>query len=274
MQKKVKWSGERLETFIYSRDTIDHLHRYAIAAEYCKDKVVLDIASGEGYGSNLLSKQAEMVIGVDIAQNAVENAASKYKSANLQFLIGSTDAIPLNNCSVDVVVSFETIEHHDRHDIMFTEIKRVLKPNGILIISTPDKLYYSDLRSFSNEYHVKELYKKDFLDLISKYFTNVQLLTQTYLNGNSLINDENKTLGIKYYTGNYEAVAQTEMHHLYLVAIASDQHFLLQNTSIFEGTEITQIQQKNDKQKIYSSASYKIGATLLKPVVILRKFLR
>ena len=185
-----KYSGERLETYIYSKSTIDHLHRYAIASKFIKDKIVLDIAAGEGYGSNLMSKDAAFVYGVDIDKTTVENAQLKYKKENLQFLVGNTSAIPLENNSVDIVISFETVEHHNEHDKMMLEIKRVLKPSGMLIISTPDKLTYSDKRNYKNEFHVKELYKQEFKNLIANYFENYQLLNQSYINGNSLVLDE------------------------------------------------------------------------------------
>ena len=112
---KKKWSGERLETFVYGEFVSEHLHRYCLANLYVTDKVVLDIASGEGYGSNLLSSSAKEVIGVDIDQEAVENAKQKYKKSNLNFKTGSADKIPVADNSIDVLVSFETIEHHDKH---------------------------------------------------------------------------------------------------------------------------------------------------------------
>ena len=77
---------ERITTDIFNKNTLEHLHRYAIAQEYVKDKRVLDIASGEGYGSNLLAESANSVIGVDIDEQTVQQAARKYKRINLQSL--------------------------------------------------------------------------------------------------------------------------------------------------------------------------------------------
>ena len=62
----MSWTGERLETFIYTRDAIEHLHRYSLISKYISGKTVLDIACGEGYGSNIISKTAATVFGVDI----------------------------------------------------------------------------------------------------------------------------------------------------------------------------------------------------------------
>src|SRR5687768_490230 len=137
MEKELPPTGERMVTSIFNYVAIDHLHRYAVAAQLAKDKDVLDIASGEGYGSNLLSKLSKSVIGVDISSEAVLHAKEKYTNINLEFKEGAADKIPLQDCSVDMVVSFETIEHHDLHDKMLQEIKRVLRPEGMVIISSP-----------------------------------------------------------------------------------------------------------------------------------------
>ena len=85
-----KWTGERLETFIYNRIAIEHLHRYAIASNHIKDKVVLDIASGEGYGTSLMSKIASFVYGVDVDEESIFQAKLKYKKENIEFLQGNT----------------------------------------------------------------------------------------------------------------------------------------------------------------------------------------
>jgi 2-polyprenyl-3-methyl-5-hydroxy-6-metoxy-1,4-benzoquinol methylase len=267
---KKKWTGERLETFIYNRDSIEHLHRYAIANNFIEDKIVLDIASGEGYGSNIMSKKAAYVYGVDIDIMAVQGAKLKYKKENLEFLTGSTSQIPLGDNSIDVVVSFETIEHHEHHDEMMYEIKRVLKPNGILIISTPDKLFYSDERNYNNLFHLKELYKQEFVDLMLKNFNKMQLLTQKYINGNSVIEEESKNNQMQIFSGNYDEIKDEVVNPLYLIAIASDSIFQLQIPSVFDGDQITLIdfnnQLKNQMNHIYSSNSYKIGHLFLLPL--------
>lgn len=266
---KKNWTGERLETFIYSRDAIEHLHRYAIVSDYIKDKIVLDIACGEGYGSNILAEKAKQVYGVDIDNETINTAKKKYKKHNLQYSTGDASKIPFDDGSIDVVVSFETIEHHEHHNEMMSEIKRVLRPNGIVIISTPDKYYYSDLPKFQNKFHVKELYKEEFLSLIEKYFSNKQILTQEYHDCISVIDDDNNFFKMPIFTGDYKSILKKETNPLYLIAIASnDNNFERQKTSLFEGSQII-VKQAGDM--VYNSNSFKIGNLLLSPIKFLKK---
>jgi ubiquinone/menaquinone biosynthesis C-methylase UbiE len=260
---KKDWSGERLETFILGRDSIEHIHRYALAMDFIENKTVLDIACGNGYGSSLMSEKATTVYGVDIDQETVEKAKKSYLKKNLNFLTGSADKIPLADESVDVVVSFETIEHHDKHDEMMVEIKRVLKKDGLLIISTPDKLYYTDYRKkFQNEFHVKELYKNEFSALITNYFKNSLLLTQKYYHGSSVIEEDNGTNEIVIHSGSYEQVEKDIADPLFLVIIASDNEVKKINPSVFNGTKIIETGVINSYEKSYN---YRVGKMILTP---------
>jgi len=171
---------------------LEHFHRYYFVINQIdlKNKKVLDIASGEGYGSNILSRYAQSVIGVDLSNEAVVHAKNKYKCDNLQYIQGDAAKIPLEDESVDVVVSFETIEHHDKHTEMLVEIKRVLKSNGVLIMSSPDKYYFTDLPDFKNEFHVKELYYSEFRKLISSYFNRTFFFSQRTFGGSIIALDD------------------------------------------------------------------------------------
>lgn len=268
---KKKWTGERLETNIFTRDTIDHLHRYSMVLNYIENKTVLDIASGEGYGTHLLSKKAKFIYGVDIDETTINKAKEKYKKENLKYLIGNTNSIPLENNSVDVVVSFETIEHHDKHNEMITEIKRVLKPNGILIISTPDKYFYSDKRNFKNSFHIKELYKDEFVNLISAFFDKIQILNQMYISGNSLIINDEQKQNLELVSGDFTQINTLEKEALYLIAIASDVDFSHQNISIFDGGTIISKQISNE---IKNSATFKLGKFILKPIQVIKRLIK
>ena len=203
---------------------LEHFHRYIFASHFVKGKLVLDIACGEGYGSNMLAAGiASHVIGVDISEEAVEHAKQQYQKPNLEFKQSSCDAIPLADSSIDVVVSFETIEHHDRHEEMLQEIKRVLKPDGILIISSPDKYEYSDKPGRTNIYHVKELYRHEFDGLIAHHFQNMISYGQRVLYGSAILREDGpSSIYTAELTDDTFVQAPGIQRPLYLIVVASD----------------------------------------------------
>ncbi len=191
----MEFTGERYFPNMdnYSENYMQHIQRYIAAVKLCSNKVVLDIACGEGYGSDMLANNAVKVYGIDISEEAVENAKKTYKKDNLEFIQGSVEKIPLEDNSVDVIVSFETIEHVDeimQHNFL-KEIKRVLKEDGLLIMSSPDKKYYSDIPKYKNEFHIKELYEDEFNHILKYYFKNVELYFQGMMAVSYITNDKN-----------------------------------------------------------------------------------
>lgn len=282
MSEIKNWTGERLETFVFNDNTIEHLHRYAITFDYVKQQTVLDIASGEGYGSSLLSKYAKNVIGVDIDIETINLAKEKYKSENIEFKIGSANSIPLDNDSVDVVVSFETLEHHDKHRQMMIEIKRVLKNNGVLIISTPNKKTYSENRNYKNPFHSKELYFSEFEDLINSFFTNAKFYEQNQIEG-SLILPINEDKNYKCYSGDFSDIRWKNFSPMYMIAIASDADIEYPQLSYFSKEYIYLKNQNERLEKIINdtrkettkwmkkSFSFRIGNALLTPFQIFKK---
>jgi hypothetical protein len=143
-----------------------------------RGKRVLDIACGEGYGSKILAAEAISVIGVDLDDASVQHAAATYTDTKIRFLRGDIVAIPLGDSSVDVVVSFETLEHLTDHQSMMREIRRVLSPGGVLVVSSPDKREYSDLPNYKNPYHMRELYLSEFRALLNEHFAQHELYGQ------------------------------------------------------------------------------------------------
>ena len=166
----MSFTGERYVPQLKGNIALEHVHRYLMACELAKDRVVLDMACGEGYGTEMLARVAHTAIGVDISNEAVAHATQKYEKSNLFFATGSCADVPLPQSSVDLVVSFETIEHHDQHEAMMAEIKRVLRPDGLLIMSSPEHYEYSVKPGMINQYHVKELYRNEFDALIGSHF--------------------------------------------------------------------------------------------------------
>lgn len=270
---KKKWTGERLETHIYDDVAVEHLHRYAFAKNFIENKIVLDIACGEGYGSFLMSKIAKNVIGVDISKNAIDEANNKYKQINLNYILGSTDHIPVEDGSIDVFISFETIEHHNRHIEMYNEIKRVLKPNGILIISSPDRQYYNELQK-NNIFHIKELYLEEFEKLNYSYFKHVNIYMQNCINGNSIIDDKSSFKNLNFYYGDYENIISKNIIGLYNIAVASSTELLPVKLSIFDGSKISKKLTENRISEIKNSYSYKFGNFILKPISFLKRLIK
>jgi len=179
----MEFTGERYVPSEEGQIKYEHLHRYALSLEFVAGKAVMDIASGEGYGAHLMASVAASVTGVDVDPNAVEHSKRSYFSPNLQFVAGSCSAVPLPNASFDVITSFETIEHHDKHEEMMSEIKRLLKPGGLLIISSPNRTTYSDEPGYTNPYHVKELYFDEFHQLLGRHFKHFRIFGQRLATG-------------------------------------------------------------------------------------------
>ncbi len=183
----MKFTGERFIPGVAGNIYLEHFHRYHFCIDFIAGKDVLDIACGEGYGSAMISAHARKVWGVDISAQAISHAQSEYKAGNLQFLLGSCTAIPLPDTCVDIAVSFETIEHLTEHDEMMLELRRVLRPNGALIISSPDKRIYSDERNFKNSFHLRELYAEEFKALLQKNFEHVVIYGQRIVFGSAIM---------------------------------------------------------------------------------------
>lgn len=266
-------TGERLLTDEWNYTSLEHLHRYGVALDFCRGRRVLDIASGEGYGSNLLADVAQSVRGVDISEEAVEHARRKYRRPNLEYLQGSADAIPLDASTVDTVVSFETIEHHDRHAEMMAEIKRVLRPEGVLVISSPDKLNYTDLPGTSNPFHVKELYREEFHALVKEQFANVEMLSQRVAYG-SLIAPEAGARGFVEYGGGFEEMSASEqlLGPVYNLCVASDAPLAPMTVSFYDGKrvfeamlEALRLQCERDVRAVLESRAYRLGRALTWP---------
>lgn len=273
MGKQKKWTGERLETFVFNETTIEHLHRYAIALELAPGKKILDIASGEGYGANLLASRASEVTGVDIDDPTIEKAKKKYRKANLTFKTGSVEEIPATDGQFDMVVSFETLEHTDEHEKMMQEIKRVMAPGGVLLISTPDKKNYSDKPGTKNHFHKKELYKDEFLSLLKKYFSYADIYNQQP--SFSSVIRTNPSQGTDIYQGDYEKIdKQNNEEALYFIGLASDTALPVLKNSVFNGFSVFENAIKDREKVVTHTITYRIGHFLLYPFKIVRKIFK
>jgi SAM-dependent methyltransferase len=152
------FTGERFTPEVKGAIWYEHWHRYSVMLSAARGLRVLDAACGEGYGSWLLAGTAAEVVGIDVDAAAIGHAVARYAARpNLRYMQASCAALPLATGSVDLIVSFETIEHLEGQEEMLAEFRRVLAPTGALVISSPNKAIYSEETGFSNEFHVREL---------------------------------------------------------------------------------------------------------------------
>jgi SAM-dependent methyltransferase len=166
-------TGERLLPDAQRQELVyaEHLVRYRFAAQLCDGHDVLDAACGEGYGTALLARTARSVVGVDIDETAVAAATARYE---LDFRTADIASMPFDDESFDVVVSFETIEHVPDPEAALAEYARVLRSDGVLVISTPNADEYLD----DNEFHTREFTPREFTDLLGTRFGPVRFLHQ------------------------------------------------------------------------------------------------
>jgi len=234
---ELPWTGERLVPSLTGDIVLEHLHRYLFAMELAAGRDVLDIACGEGYGGNLLASRARSVTGVDISLETIQHARSKYSRANLSFLQGSCAAIPMPDKSVDLVVSFETLEHFVEHEQFLREVRRVLRDGGVFVVSTPDKSVYTQKLGNRNQFHPKELEAADFEKCLTENFAHVQILNQRVALGSFLApTGKCDLLEVGTHRGNFEVVHFTPgaAEGVYLVGVASNSALPSLKVGIFE----------------------------------------
>jgi ubiquinone/menaquinone biosynthesis C-methylase UbiE len=269
---KPKWTGERLETFVISNVSFEHLHRYALAKSFAKNRIVLDIACGEGYGANLLAEEAKTVIGIDKDESTIRAAKDKYSKTNLRFETGLATKIPLPDAFFDIVISFETIEHIGEHDEMLKEIKRVLKEDGLFIVSTPDKNYFTNSNPYTNPFHVKELYEKEFDDLLRRHFKNAKLFRQVFTEGSLLTGSDER--GFNFFTGNFQKLTSVTPDAKYWIGFACDGELPGVSSSFFYNEKMYDEIVNQEIQAIKRTFTYRFGHLLLSPFKWLRSFFK
>jgi SAM-dependent methyltransferase len=169
--------------------TYEHLHRYLFAARWARGKRVLDVATGAGYGAALLARCARLVYAMDIDEGAIRFARGAWSESNLTFFQADATRMPLRSASVGLAIAMEVLEHLEDQEGLVREIARVCSPEGIALISTPNKASYSDARGYSNPFHAHEFYRDDFLSLVGRYFPRVRLLFQQVRAGSLITSD-------------------------------------------------------------------------------------
>ncbi len=147
---------------------------YLFALPYCRDKQVLDAACGLGYGSYILSAVAKQVTGIDLSEEAVKYAGEKFRLESVQFEMRNAVESGLPDASFDVIVSIETFEHipPEYGEPFLDELKRLLKNDGLLILSTPNRPVFSALTKTAD--HVNELDVDELHELLKSRFGKIE----------------------------------------------------------------------------------------------------
>jgi len=222
-QPSLEFTGERFTPECVREMAYEHWHRYAWAAELVAGHEVLDAACGEGYGSHLLAGRARSVTGLDIGEAAVAHARERYRRDNLRFDLGDATRLPYDDDRFDVVVSFETLEHLEAQDTLLAEFRRVLRADGFLIISSPDRRSYSDESGYDNPFHVRELYRDELESLLGRHFPAFRLWGQKLVFVSALwaLDDADRRQFLTDEDGRIQAGRVPDYPPLYFVALAA-----------------------------------------------------
>jgi ubiquinone/menaquinone biosynthesis C-methylase UbiE len=179
----VKATGER-RTVSSARSPEDraqdlfHVFPYHFVKRFCStDTRVLDVGFGEGYGAAILSESVGDYVGLDMSEDAVRHASSRYTFPNVRFERSDATAIPFDAESFDLVVSFHVLEHVDEPEPYLVELARVCRPEGHVVIVTPNGAFrLAPGERPWNRFHVREFDRGELARLLSKHFTQFAVM--------------------------------------------------------------------------------------------------
>jgi 2-polyprenyl-3-methyl-5-hydroxy-6-metoxy-1,4-benzoquinol methylase len=174
---------------------LEHLLRYRFAAPFSDGLRVLDVGCGTGYGTAILAETASLTIGVDSDPEAVHYAHHAYRRTHLSYTLADCRDLPFRDRSFELAVFFEVMEHIREQDRCLGELRRVLSPDGILILSTPNALRSTKVIEEENPFHHKELNEDELRELLRRHFNQVQLLYQSELCASSIQSPTLETTG-------------------------------------------------------------------------------
>ncbi len=151
-----------------------HLAVYEWIAGRCAGLDVVDLACGEGYGSEVLARSAARVVGVDANREANEHARTKYARPGVLFELGTIEAFD-KRC--DAVVFLQTIEHVEDPERTLRRVRSLLRPGGRAYVSTPNVLTLAPpgAERSGNPWHLREYHPDEFAALCESCFDRVEL---------------------------------------------------------------------------------------------------
>jgi len=154
----------------------EHRSRYRFAAQFVAGKRVLDVACGSGFGLGMLRAAGAWPIGVDYDARTLGDIKREHRQSSL--VTADAARLPLAPATLDTVVSFETIEHVPDARALVRELRRVLRPGGRLVLSTPNREFGPLSRHTANRFHVREFTAVELRDILADSFEQVQLFGQ------------------------------------------------------------------------------------------------
>lgn len=180
----MKFTGERVIPGEGDADLLnEHRARYLFAQRYSAGNTVLDVACGVGYGTALLGEKAAAVFGVDLSAEAVQHARRHYGSPKTHFAQSNCLTLPFPSGQFHLVVAFEIIEHLEDPEAFLNELQRVLHPAGLLVLSTPNRLYYTEERGEVNPFHVREFSFAELEEILKPLFPHRAILFENHVAG-------------------------------------------------------------------------------------------
>jgi SAM-dependent methyltransferase len=177
-----EFTGERVIPGLVDADLFnEHLSRYRFAAQFATPEMaVLDAGCGTGYGSAEFNVRA--IAAIDLSPEAVAHAAAHYARPNVFFAAANCAALPFADSAFNLIVSFEVIEHLPDYRALLSEARRVLKPGGVFLVSTPNRAYYAESRAQAgpNPFHVREFDYAEYNEILADFFPHVEIWTQNH----------------------------------------------------------------------------------------------
>jgi len=200
----------------------EHRGRYLWAADLADGLEVIDAGCGTGYGSEIIAAAgARRVVGVDISQEAIDYARSSSSRTASEFHVGGLHELPFDDASFDLAVCFEVIEHVEEQPRAIAELRRVLKPSGVLAISSPNRDVYPP----GNPHHVHEFVPEELERALAEQFTQVRLYRQSpWLTAAIFDDEQSRSTGVEHElsTKVVKIASISPGEEMYTVALASN----------------------------------------------------
>jgi 2-polyprenyl-3-methyl-5-hydroxy-6-metoxy-1,4-benzoquinol methylase len=216
--------GERLVPDLH-HDAVsfaEHMVRYLFVSRLVKGKVVLDVASGVGYGSELMKAAgARRVTALDYSAEATRYGKGRYAGEGIEYVTGDAQELPFRDGSMDVIASFETIEHLPNPARFLEEVRRTLRLGGVLVLSTPNRGVFVE----GNPYHLHEFTYDELETLLQHSFKNVRTYVQDDWISSTVLTPEEMEKQDYHLNGpihTYKAMSRAASQALFVVSICSD----------------------------------------------------